>query len=332
VSISSIVSFSPSRNLDNRTACSKEQIARQRHITQAIIESFPLRPYCTSNLKHGLVIRPRTQALRKPYVEFNPPAMASWLVFDIDRDNGAFAWEDDPCVKPPHLAVVNQQNGHAHLWYRLLSPVCRSEAGHLKPLEYLAAIERTYANLLGADQGYAGLVSKNPLHPVHGLIVFRPLTKPYTLQELASNVDLLPKPRKTEIVHGLGRNESCFDTVRQWAYSAIRSYWKPGGLEDWKQAVRLECEKSNAFPIPLPTSEIRSIGESIARWTWKHTTPTGFQESQKSKGKRSGEVRRQTRAEDMERAKELAKQGVSQKVIAETFGVTQSTVSRWLQC
>lgn len=342
MSIPSIVSYSPSRNLSDKTKCSKEQIARQRYITPAIIESFPLKPYCTNNLKHGLVIRPRSQALRKPYIEVNPPALVRWLVFDIDRDNGAFAWEDDPGVKPPHLSIVNQETGRAHLWYELLAPVCRSEAGHLKPLEYLAAIQRTYTHLLGADPGYAGLVTKNPLHPSHGLIVFRPLSKPYSLSDLAANVDLLPKPRKPEVVQGFGRNVSCFDTVREWAYKAISGYWRPNGLTTWKEAVRAQAEAVNhTFPQPLPISEIRSIAESIAKWTWKRITPgnreqkeyiarTHTPEMQSERGKRSGEVRRQNSEDRRASARLMRSAGKTIREIAETLAVPRSTVGEWV--
>lgn len=340
--VSIIPKFFKSVQLDDKKKCLENQIARQREIPASFVAGLPLRPYCTNSLKHGLVIRPREQAVRKPYLEVNPPKMVHWLVFDIDRDNAAFAWQDTFGLKAPHLAIINPANGHCHLWYKLASPVCRSEAGHLKPLEYLAAIQRTYTSLLGADPGYAGLVTKNPLHPAHGLLVFRPLSRPYTLAELASNVDLLPSPRKSEVVQGLGRNCTVFDTVREWAYKAIKDYWRPGGLSEWKKALKIESDAINGtFPQPLPESEIRSIAESIASWTWKRITPQGRQaliarthtpEAQAERGRKSGQSRKQARAEDRAKAREMAKQGLSQKLIAETFGVTQSAVSKWLQC
>lgn len=328
----SIPKFFKSVQLDDKKACLSNQISRQRHIPPSFLEGLPLRPYCTNNLKHGLAIRPRQTAVKKPYIEINPPALVSWLVFDIDRDNAAFAWQDVFGLKAPHLAIINQSTGHAHLWYKLSVPVCRSEAGHLKPLEYLAAIQRTYTSLLGADPGFAGLISKNPLHPAHGLIIFRPLSKPYALAELAANVDLLPKPRKSEVVHGLGRNCTVFEEARNWAYVAIRSFWRPGGLPAWKEAVMAQSDAINeVFAQPLPVSEIRSISESIAGWTWKHTTPSGFHSSQKAKGIRSGIARRSAKAGDREKANELATQGLSQKVIAETMKVNTRTIRRWLQ-
>jgi hypothetical protein len=274
-------------------------------------------------------------------LEINPPSLVSWLVFDIDRDNAAFAWQDAIGLKAPHLAIINQENGHAHLWYKLASPVCRSEAGRLKPLEYLAAIQRTYTSLLGADPGYAGLVTKNPLHPAHGLLIFRPLSKPYSLSELASNVDLLPKPRKSEVVQGLGRNCTVFDTVRQWAYKAISGYWRPDGISDWKKALRSECEAINStFPQPLPVSEIRSISESIASWTWKRITPanqpayiarTHTPEAQAERGRRSGQKRREATEDKRASARLLKANGKTVREIAETIGVHYSTVSRWCE-
>jgi hypothetical protein len=339
--VSSIPKFFKSVQLDDKKACLANQLKRQREIPPSFVAGLPLRPYCTNSLKHGLVIRPREQAVRKPYLEINPPSLVSWLVFDIDRDNAAFAWQDVFGLKAPHLAIINQDTGHAHLWYKLASPVCRSNAGRIKPLEYLAAIQRTYTSLLGADPGYAGLVTKNPLHPAHGLLIFRPLSKPYSLSELASNVDLLPKPRKSEVVQGLGRNCTVFDTVRKWAYKAISGYWSPDGISHWKKALRSECKAINqTFPKPLPESEIRAISDSIASWTWKRMTPQGRQaliarthtpEAQAERGRKSGQARKQARAEDRAKARLMKESGKTVREIAETLGVHYSTVSRWCE-
>lgn len=335
----SILRFSSARNLSDTKACIDAQAQRLRFIPPDFVRNLPLKPYCTNNLKHGVVIRPVEQAIRKPYLEINPPKMVHWLIFDIDRDNGAFAWQDSPGLKAPNFAVVNPKNGHAHLYYKLSVPVCRSEMAHIKPLRYLSAIEYTYCNGLEADKAYSGLISKNPLHPAHSLILFRPLSRPYSLAEMAENVDLETKPKR-EISTGVGRNVDLFENARQWAYKAISGYWRPNGLSEWKQALRTHCTTLNTFSVPLPESEIRAISESIASWTWKRLTPQGRQELidrthtpelQAERARRRAQRHREAKAEDMSRAKEMASEGLSQKVIAETLGVTQSTVSRWLQ-
>ena len=64
----------------------------------------------------------------------------------------------------PHWIAINPENGNYHLGYLLAAPVARTNAARLKPLRYLAAIEHVLAKKLGADMGYVGLITKNPVH------------------------------------------------------------------------------------------------------------------------------------------------------------------------
>jgi len=319
-----IPKFFPAVKLTNQKKCLANQLERQREITPSFVSELPKRPYCTNSLKHGLVIRPRDSAILKPYIEINPPKMVHWLIFDIDRDNGAFAWQDAFGLKAPNFAVVNPKNGHAHLYYKLSVPVCKTEAAHIKPLQYLSAVEYTYSKALEADRGYAGLIAKNPL------LGFRSLSKPYSLSELASNVDLETKPKR-EVSTGLGRNVDLFENTRKWAYKAVRSFWRPGGYPEWEKALKTHCEALNTFSVPLPESEIRATAKSIASWTWKHTTPVGFHESQAAKGRRSGQKRREMSEDKRASARILKASGKTVREIAETLGVHYSTVSRWCE-
>lgn len=347
------VSF-PSANLADKKKCLDNQIRRQRHLSVEITGTFPHKPYCTNSLKSGLVVRPLLQALRKPYLEINPPSLVTWLTFDIDRDNAAFAWQDVFGLKIPHLATINPENGHAHLSYRIIS-VCRSDAGRLAPLRLMAALQYTYTLTLGADPGYAGLITKNPLHPHWGLLIWRDLSKPYSLGEMAENVDLQSPPKRPEVATGLGRNCAVFDSARVWAYKAVRNYWRPGGLPDWKEAVKTQCEGINGlFPTPLPDSEIRATAKSIADFCWKRITPdnqkaliarTHTPEIQSERGKKnrpekqaekgrkgglmSGEVRREASEDKRSSARLLKASGKTVREIAKTLGVPSSTAGFW---
>lgn len=322
-----IPKFFPAVKLTNRKKCLANQLERQREITPSFVSELPKRPYCTNNLKHGLVIRPRESAILKPYIEINPPKMVHWLIFDIDRDNGSFAWEDFPGLKAPNFAVVNPKNGHAHLYYKLSIPVCRSEMAHVKPLKYLSSMEYTYSNCLGADKAYTGLIAKNPLHPAHSLILFRPLSKPYTMRELALNVDLETRPKKVST--GIGRNVDLFESARIFAYKAIRTFWKPGGYSAWEKAVKTHCNAINTFSSPLPESEVRAISKSIASWTWKRITPGGFHSEQAERGRRSGQKRREATEDKRASARLLKANGKTVREIAETLGVSVRTVQYW---
>jgi hypothetical protein len=196
--------------------------------------------------------------------------------------------------------------------------------------------------------GYAGLITKNPLHRDWTVIWnhHEPFTLGY-LAEFCPDGELFQYQRTVDPV-GLGRNVVLFDTARQWAYSAIRGYWQPNGADRWADAVRAHLEGLN-FGLdastggPLPDSEIRSMYRSIARWTWRHITPSGFSAVQARRGSRGGKVskggrvsRRPTKsgrkaAELLPEVLRLKGQGYSNRDIAEDLGISASTVSLYLK-
>jgi Primase C terminal 1 (PriCT-1)./Replicase family. len=149
-------------------------------------------------------------------------------------------------------------------------------------LRYLAAVERGLCRAVGGDVGYAGLITKNPLH--HDWHVIERHWRLWTLDELAADLDLSPAnarkwtPEPGE-AHGTGRNVSLFHETRHWAYKAIREYWAPNGLSRWSEAVTERVEALNGrFPAPLPYSEVKSVAKSISGWTWRRFTPQGLQD------------------------------------------------------
>ncbi len=184
---------------------------------------WPRRPYCADDLSAGLRIRSFKQAITKPYIQANPPHLRVWSIYDVDRAGGALAWEDAG-LPPPSWAAANRENAHAHLVWGLTAPVLvDSPDMRQAPLRYLCGVEAAFRERLQADQGYSGLITKNPAHPL-----WRTLRGPqlaYELGELAEWVDLpkhLPKRKPEEI--GLGRNVTVFDWLRQHAYRHIRHY------------------------------------------------------------------------------------------------------------
>ena len=262
-----------------------------------LLPLLPKKPYCTNNLGSGVVIRQKNKAIEFKYLQINDLFVRA-LIFDVDHPFGAWIWESAG-LPPPSWATVNPQNGHAHLVYPLWTPVCRTDAARIKPLRYLAAVEQAYRTRLGADPGYSGLLTKNPLHPDWGFVNFS--SAAYDLAYLADWIDL-PKKSEKIVPTGLGRNCTMFDEVREWAYRAIKDYWRPDGSGTWHKAV-LECCRSRnvLFSVPLPDSEVRATARSIANWTWKRMAPkekedfvkrTHASEIQAIRGKKSGEIRK----------------------------------------
>jgi hypothetical protein len=225
---------------------------------EQFVNYLPTRPYCTDDLSSGLQIRPRGTAIKKAYIQQNGPGILRWLVFDVDRPGAALAWEQGD-LAPPNFVAVNRENAHAHLVYLLSPGVCKTAAAREKPLRYVAAIERAMTTRLGADRGYAGLITKNPLHPRWR--VWEIHDHPYALGELAEYLDLRAvRGAANDSVmpaeaHGLGRNCALFDAGRIWAYSAVRDHWGPNGQELWHKVVLAHLAGINdQFQAPLPIS------------------------------------------------------------------------------
>jgi hypothetical protein len=228
--------------------------------------------------------------------------------------------------------------------------VARTCAAKQKPLRYLAAIEHVLAKRLGADMGYAGLITKNPVHGDWWTIWHH--GEPFSLDYLAEfcpDADLAAYHRRSrKEVGGLGRNVTLFDNVREWAYSAVREFWRPNGYEAWADAVRAACESANAFGReqggPLPVSEIKATAKSIARWVWNRFTPAGFSQVQAHRGAKGGRIggpiggkvskgggRPSKAATLLPVVLQLKSQGYSNRDIAEDLKISAGSVSNYLR-
>lgn len=242
-------------------------------------QRWPRRPYCADDMAEGLRIRSLAQALTKPYIQANPPHLRVWSIHDVDRPGAALAWEAAG-LPPPTWAAVNRKNAHAHLVWGLSAPVLVDGLGARDaPMRYLCAVESLMRERLGADPGFAGLITKNPAHPL-----WRTLRGPVLAYELGELAEWLPgleqhKPRRRPEAVGLGRNVTLFDTLRKWAYREIRSYWG-GGLQGWNawlSHVNARALVYNAdFATPLDGREVWHVARSVAKWVWRHFTPQSW--------------------------------------------------------
>ena len=313
------------------------------------VDRIPRRPYCSDDPAQGLLIRPQATALAYRHIQHNPPPHVSCLVFDVDRKPHEQHWREgyhewrERGLPAPHWISINPENGNYHLGYLLASPVARTSAAKLKPLRYLAAIEHVLARRLGADMGYVGLITKNPVHRDWWTTWHN--HAPYPLDYLAEfcpDADLAAYSRRSrKEVGGLGRNVTVFDNVREWAYSAVRAYWRPNGYETWADAVLAACASANAFGLeqggPLPVSEIKATAKSISRWVWNRFTPAGFSQVQAHRGAKGGRISKRptkngkARADLLPEVIKLKAQGYSNRDIAEDLQISAGSVSNYLR-
>lgn len=287
-------------------------------------DRLPRKPYHTDALGEGLRIRDVQRAIAARYIQPNGPTHRYWLVYDVDRSGAAMDW-DDRGAPPPTITAQNPENGHAHLIYGLEVAVRTAPDGKPGPLRYAAAVDCAIRAVLDADEGYAGLICKNPLHPFWRVTEWEP--RLYELGDLDSWLDLstFSDRRKRLPDYGLGRNCNLFERLRHWAYRAIRQGWP--SYERWHEATLTRALAYNDTDPPLPDSEVRATAKSVARWTHQRLSLAGFAASQAQRGRRKGAKRRD---DLMPKVVEMASQGVSQREIARTTGIPQKTVSRWL--
>lgn len=263
-------------------------------LSELILPRLPYRPLCTDNLEHGLVRRSGMQAIEKPHLQLNPPVLWHWLLFDIDREGAAYAWESAN-LPPPNWAAINPENGHAHLAYLLSAPVLTTVDGLKRPLLFAAAVQAAMHFVLRADPGYTSTITKNPLHERWRTLRFH--DNGYGLNDLAEYVEL-PKrtqPRAEQPRVGLFRNVTLFDELRTWAYDWVLKFKQADAtLEYWIRALMTQAELINHnFTVPLSGAEVKAIVRSVAKWVWRTFTEDDFREIQRARGRRSGEKRRQ---------------------------------------
>ena len=303
------------------------------------VENFyaklPHKPYCSDDLGYGVIIRPKKTAILKQYIQYNPPCLITSLVFDIDRSDAFFAWSDANLPTPTWIAK-NRLNGHAHVGYMLATPVCTTHRARQNVIEYLAKIEQAYSLALGADRGYTGLITKNPCHSTWENHIFD--VQPHELGYLADFVDL--KELKTDLkeVSGLGRNCAMFDTVRYWAYKAIRAHLAVG-FEKWHLEVLEQAKNANgAFLEPLPYSEVKATAKSIARWVWRNhaVAHAKFIERQAMKGRmgdssHGGKARSAQYSDMRQEALKLHIMGFNPTQIAKKLNISRPSVYSWVK-
>jgi DNA-binding transcriptional regulator YiaG len=297
-------------------------------------KNLPNKPYCTNALDAGLIIRQKKTAIQMPYIQHNPPSFISSLVFDVDTPDAYFSWFDANLPTPSWISK-NRLNGHAHVGYLLATPVCTTHNAKQKIIEYTAKIQQAYSLALGADHGYSGLITKNPCNNTWENHIFD--VQAYELGYLADFVELQELKTDLREVSGLGRNCAMFDTVRFWAYKAIRTHLSVG-FDRWHAEVLEQAKSANeAFIQPLPYSEVKATAKSIARWVWRNHAKAHakFIDRQAEKGRKGdsshgGKARSAQYSDVRQEALKLSILGMKKSQIAKQLNISDRTVRNWL--
>ena len=320
------------------------------------------KPRC-SETKDFSRVRTAPHALTHPYIQPNSPMAYSRIIFDLDwhKNTHRFhdlplryladthAWEKELGLPAPNWAAISPGKNSAHICYELETPVGRHEHARNKPQQFLAAVERAMADKLGSDDGFNGLLCKNPINARWEL--YKGPGQARDLNELAEYVKLTTDKAKkyNRIPRGeIGRNVFLFDSVRFWAYDNIQAY-RVGGYDVWEKSVIATAERVNSasyehLPLVedhglLPFAECKGIGKSVARWAWanhgKRALTAAFSELQAWRGARgataSAKVKRERREQQIIAAigqLTTQRQIPTMGKVAELIGCSKPTLSQ----
>jgi len=247
----------------------------------------PRRPLATDDLTRGCWRQSREDALTRRYLEHSPRALLSMIVIDVDHSDTLVRALQRPMTHPIPSWIAESPTGRGHVGWVLKTPVCRTDAARIAPMRFAAKVEEGLRRSLDGDIGYAGLLTKNPIHE-HWATTWG-TGELYELRDLATGLgELMPRtlPRKTADSSGLGRNVALFNRVRLWAYRARLRY---DDRQEWEEVAGAFAQAVNhEFAVPLSTGEVGHTARSVARWVWRNFSVEGFSAIQTARGRRGG--------------------------------------------
>jgi predicted transcriptional regulator len=311
-----------------------------RFALQDFIDTIPVKPYYSNNLKYGLRIGKNYYA---KYIQANHPWVTHWVVIDVDSATAEadLFYSLEP-IPPPNIAVINPETNHGQYFYKLKTPVITSKNGAKHPKEYLKFIRNRLVQVIpGADPNYHSPISRNPLF--EGYRIHTKRSAPWSMEELLEwardTSASTTKPRKEKSSNQspvFSRNCSLFDKIRGIAYSQVGNF---SSLDDFYVFCISEGEKHNTFETPLKLNEIEGIAKSVSKWVWSNKkTLSGqngknhfYSEKGRKGGIKSGIVRREKSKRKKQLAIDLRNKKYSLREISIKLKVSSSTVSRWLE-
>ena len=201
---------------------------------------------------------------------------------------------------------------------------------HTLPLAYLAHIADRLSHHLGADPGYTGVITRNPLAPGPDCYTHWGRMLPYTLQELDAALPKGKPPRRR--LSGVGRNIDLFSAMISEVFRPrwVNTLRAQGWSEAWLDHVRHQNTAMFA-PDDLPDSECRSISKSCFRYWTHHYDPQRFSEIQtRRNGKRWHNDHNYDFNKQAQNVRELKAWGLKQVTIGAVVNLSPGRVSQIL--
>ena len=258
----------------------------------------------------------------------------SWPALILDCDGAAgterlVAAMIDGRIGQANWTVTRRRSGGSHAVWCLARPVHRGETARATPLKAFARVAEYYAEAAGADRGYTGVLTHNPMARAQpaGMRTTWGRRAPWRLAELAAPIPSGWR-RPTLPATAPGRNCGIFLALMRVAGSPANR------LVD----LAAEAERLNQVPVdPLDPAELAGIVRSVERHRWRWIATDDYYSAEqreawgRDRGVRSGEARRARTA--LRDAAILADRdrGLSQRAIAAKHGVSHGTVQNVLR-
>ncbi len=267
-----------------------------------------------------------------PSLEIRAENSYTSLILDFDGwDSYKRLMEE---VKGAHVGdlnwgVENLLTGGVHGVWTLANPVHRADTALEAPLRLFGRISEYYAARLGADEGYKGVLTHNPMEDaqLRGFKTHWLRKEPYTLGELASFIPFRwrrPKVSRT----AAGRNCDLFSACMKWAGSALNL-----GVPVLSEAARV----NRAFRVPLDPPEVRGLSRSVERYRRKWIKQGRFYSKTertawgRERGVKSGQARRKRTKERDQAIIQAVGSGQSIRSVARDHGLRLFTVQNVLK-
>ena len=312
-----------------------------RYIPQEVsgqgIKAVHQRPWCAN--EDSIVIARFDAATAwetYPKLELQPPHAFASIILDVDTPSeGGLAWRQavsstimDGGQRAPR---DTREPSWGHSLCLCFGSTHRTpQRGSHAALSYLAYVADRLSYHLGADPGYTGLITRNPINPGPDCFTHWGRLFPYTLSELDH---LLPKgkpPSRRQTA--IGRNCDLFMSMvsevfrPRWAAPLSAQGWTKAWLEHVR-AQNIALFETNV----LPDSECRSIAKSCFRYWMRHYDPDMFSDIQRA---RNGKRWHGDFAYDFDHqaadVRELKGWGLKQVTIGAVVGLSQGRVSKIL--
>ena len=269
------------------------------------------------------------RAWNLPFIELRTANSYPAVLLDCDDPEHLVDAISRHLVPEPSWMVTSRGSGRSHVVFALACPVHRYPEARPHPLRLYQRVVDYYTAVAGADPGYVGVLTRNPMAAADPSTATTWGSRdPFSLQQLA---EVIPSGWQAPRValSGVGRNVDTFLSLMKWA----------GREENRGLAVLPVAEAINEHYAHegrgrLPISEVRATAKSVEgyrrQWEsrgWHRPSWIARQEARgRVGGFMSGKARRERNRDRDEAILAAVAGGQSKRAVAKLFGLNEGTI------